>query len=121
MSLTDILDSASTMEPKKFEKLFQKLSAIRMKKNAIPIVTTREAALIRKINEAFEGAKWERLKYLDWKSEESVLTTQEESESLKIAEEYEKFSVERLKCIAQLAALRQIPLSDLMTRFELKA
>jgi hypothetical protein len=117
MSLTEILDSANTMEPKKFEKLFRKLSAIRMKKNAIPMVRTLETNLIRRINSEFEQKKWDRLKYLDWKSEESALTSQEQSESLRLAEEYERFSTERLKSLTKLAALRQVSIGELMNQF----
>jgi hypothetical protein len=92
MSLTEILDTANTMEPKKFEKLFRKLSAIRLKKNAIPVATSQEAGLMRKINVEFEATKWDRLKYLDWKSEESELNSREQAESLRLAEEYERFT-----------------------------
>jgi hypothetical protein len=108
MSVTEILDSAKAMESKKFEKLFRELSAIRMQKNAIPTISNTEASLIKKINVAFEAKKWDRLKYLDWKSEESSLTSQEQSECLKLAEEYEKYSVDRLKNISQLALVRQM-------------
>jgi hypothetical protein len=60
--------------------------------------------------------KWERLTYLDWKLEYSALTPKEESESLKLAEAYENYSVERLKCLSQLAMLRQVSIDNLMAQ-----
>jgi hypothetical protein len=50
MSVAEILDSAKAMESKKSEKLFRELSAIRMKKNAIPAINSTKANLIKKIN-----------------------------------------------------------------------
>ena len=116
MSETEILESVRALEPKKFEKLFRKISAIRMQKNAVPVISNLEASLIKKINSEFEAKKWDRLKYLDWKLEETALTSQEQSESLKLAEEYEQYSVARLKNISQLALLRQVPMVDLIDK-----
>jgi hypothetical protein len=116
MSVTEILDSAKAMESKKFEKLFRELSAIRMQKNAVPAISHTEASLIKKIDVEFDPKKWDRLKYLDWKSEESSLTSQEQSESLRLAEEYEQYSVDRLKNISQLALMRQVPIGDLIVQ-----
>ena len=46
--------------------------------------------------------------------ESGALTTKEEIESLKLAEAYENYSVERLKKIAQLAMIRQISIDKLL-------
>jgi hypothetical protein len=58
------------------------------------------------INIGFDEKKWERLKFLDWKSEFDVLCAEEEKELLELAETYEEYSVERLKNIGKLAILR---------------
>ena len=58
------------------------------------------------INIGFDEEKLERLKFLDWKSEFDILSTEEEEEVLELAETYEEYSVERLKNISQLAILR---------------
>lgn len=58
------------------------------------------------INIGFDEEKWERLKFLDWKSEFDVLSTEEEKELLVLAETYEEYSVEWLKNIGELAVLR---------------
>ena len=61
---------------------------------------------LQNINIGFDPEKWERLKFLDWKSEFDVLNTEEEKELLELAETYEEYSVERLKKIGDLAVLR---------------
>jgi hypothetical protein len=38
------------------------------------------------------------------------------AESLKLAEAYENYSVERLKCLSQLAMLRQVSIDNLMAQ-----
>lgn len=61
---------------------------------------------LQNINIGFDSEKWERLKFLDWKSEFDVLSTEEEKELLELAETYEEYTVERLKNISELAILR---------------
>jgi hypothetical protein len=69
---------------------------------------------IQNINIGFEEEKWERLKFLDWKSEFDVLSTEEEKEALELAEAYEEYSVERLKNISQLAILRGVTIDKVI-------
>lgn len=61
---------------------------------------------LQNINIGFDPEKWERLKFLDWKSEFGVLSAEEEKELLELAETYEEYTVERLKNIGELAVLR---------------
>ncbi len=114
MSVAEILDTARGLDITKFEYLFSELSAIRIQKSKLPILNGVESQLLTKINYLFDEKKWERLKYLDWKSEFEVLSKKEESELLKLAESYENYSVEKLKYIAQLAEIRQISIDKLM-------
>ncbi len=114
MSVAEILDTARGLDITKFEHLFSELSAIRIQKSKLPMLNGVESQLLTKINYLFDEKKWERLKYLDWKSEFEVLSKKEESELLKLAESYENYSVEKLKCIAQLAEIRQISIDKLM-------
>ena len=71
-----------------------------------------ESNLLERINSEFDTQKWERLQYLDWKMEFGALSEIEETESLRIAENYESFSVERLRTLSQLALLRQVSLDE---------
>lgn len=114
MSVAEILDSAKGLETKNFEKLFRELFALRVQRERIPMLNEVESKLLSNINTPFDAKKWERLKYLDWKLEFGSLTEKEASESIKLAEAYENYSVERLKNLSQLATLRQVPIDKLI-------
>lgn len=114
ISVTEILNTAEGLEMKSFERLYQKLYAQRIKRNGINVLNETESNLLSEINKEFDLTKWERLQYLDWKLETNALTEKEELESLKLAEAYESYSVERLKKIAQLAIIRHISMDKLL-------
>jgi hypothetical protein len=116
LSVNEILNSVEGLETTKFEQLYRALFTLRVQRNGSPLLNTVEAQLLNKLNTEFDPKKWERLTYLDWKLECSALSQKEETESLKLAEAYENYSVERLKLLAQLAAIRQVPIDVLMTQ-----
>ena len=114
ISVTEILNTAEGLEMKSFERLYQKLYAQRIKRNGINVLDETESNLLSEINKEFDLTKWERLQYLDWKLENGALTEKEELESLKLAEAYESYSIERLKKMAQLAIIRQVSIDILL-------
>lgn len=114
MSINEILGSVEGLETNTFEQLYREMFALRAKKNKLPWLNAIESQLLNKINTEFDQKKWDRLTYLDWKLEFGALTPKEEAESLKLAEAYENYSVERLKCLSQLATIRQVPIDKLM-------
>jgi hypothetical protein len=113
-TVSDILNSVDRFDKSKFEQFYQELMALRLKKSGLPLLNAVESQLLNKINIEFDPKKWERLTYLDWKLEFGALTAKEETESLKLAEAYEHYSVERLKCLSQLALIRQVSIDKLM-------
>jgi hypothetical protein len=116
LSVNEILSSVEGLETNKFEQLYRELFTLRVQRKGLPMLNGVETQLLTKINTEFDPKKWDRLTYLDWKLEFSALSQKEETESLKLAEAYEKYSVDRLKCLAQLAALRQMPIDALITQ-----
>ena len=120
LSVSEILNNVENLETNKFEQLYRELFSLRVKRNGASLNSV-ESQLLNKINKEFDLEKWERLTYLDWKLEYSALTAKEELESLKLAEAYENYSVERLKSIAQLAMLRQVPIDKLVEQLGINA
>ncbi len=116
MSVTDILKNVSDWGLQDVENLYQKLSALRMQKRGAAVLGKAEAKLLSHINKPFPIEKWERLKYLDWKLEFNALSEAEEDESLKLAEAYENYYVERTKALAQLATLYQTTVEELIVK-----
>ena len=119
-TVNEILKSVDRFELNKFEQFYQELTALRLKKSGLPVLNALDSQLLDKINSEFDSKKWERLTYLDWKLEFGALTIKEEAESLKLAEAYEAYSVERLKCLSQLALTRRVSLDTLMEELGIK-
>ena len=119
MSVSEIIKNVADLGIQDFENLYEKISALRLQKRGTSVLSKTESKLLNQINKEFATEKWERLKYLDWKLEFSALSETEEKESLRLAEAYETYSVERLKALTQLATLRQITIEDLITQLGL--
>jgi hypothetical protein len=120
LSVSEILNNVENLEVTKFEQFYRELFTLRVQRNGTSL-NTIESQLLSKINGEFDPKKWERLTYLDWKLEYGALTAKEEAESLKLAEAYENYSVERLKHLSQLAMLRQVSIDKLMQQLGLNA
>ncbi len=119
MSVAEILHSAENLESKNFDKLYSELLILKAKRSSAALLNEQQSMLLDKINEEFDPKKLERLKYLDWKLEFSLLSPAEEKEALKLAETYEAFCTERLKNISQLALIRQISIDELLEQLGL--
>lgn len=115
LSLAEIVSVAEKLDSKDFDILFKKLSAIRTNKFKNTSKVESEDELFLKIQKPFPIEKYERLKYLDWKSEFGKLTKKEEIESLRLAQEHENFSVDRLKVLSKIAALRNMHIDELIS------
>ena len=114
VSVSDILSTAKQLDVQHLDELLRALNVIRVQKSGAPILGEVEAQLLQNINLGFDSEKWERLQFLDWKSEFDVLNGDEEIEALELAEAYEGYSVERLKNISQLAILRGATIDKLI-------
>ena len=120
MSVTEILNNVEGLETSKFEQLYKEMFALHAKRNNIPRLNEVESQLLNHINKEFDTEKWDRLTYLDWKLEFAALSPKEEAESLKLAEAYESFSVERVKSLSKLATIRGVSIDVLMMQLGLK-
>ena len=119
MSVSEILNSAKSLETKKLDELFKGLFALRLQRRGTEVLSDLEANLLNKITTEFDPSNLDRLKYLDWKLEFGALNSEEELESLQLAEAFESYSVERLKHLTQLAMLRQVSVDQLMEQLGL--
>ena len=121
MFIADIVNTAAGLEYKDFEKLYEKLSALRIQKGKFAVLNRDESLLVREINKGFPLKSWERLKYLDWKLEFEHLDATEEKEALKLAEAYEGYSVKRLSLLTQLAGIRKVSLDEIFKQLGLSS
>lgn len=114
ISVAEILNNAEHLEDNNFETLYKGMVSLHFRRNSKQKLSANELELVNKINLEFDEKKLERLKYLDWKLEFGSLSIKEESESLKLAEAFESYSVERLKALSQLALIRKIQIDTLI-------
>lgn len=119
VSVSDILSTAKQLDVQHLDQLLRELNIIRVQKSGVPILDEVEAKLLQNINLGFDSEKWDRLKFLDWKSEFEMLNSEEEVEALKLAEAYEDYSVERLKNMGQLAILRGTTIDEIIAQLGL--
>ena len=113
VSIAALMDDVAQLDDKKLSTFVQKVSVLRAKRNA-PVLSNKESNLFKKINQGFPDDKWQRLGFLDEKMEQDHLTQEEHEELITLIEEYERFSVLRLKYLGQLAILKGMTLGELM-------
>ena len=73
-----------------------------------------EAGLLKQINQGFSDTWWEHYHQLIQKRQESLLTTTEHRELIRLADQVERLEAKRLRALVQLADLRKQPLTTLM-------
>ena len=118
--VSEILDTAARLGAEDFENLFKKLAILRVQRSNVQSISKSEADVLEQINQGFGIEKWDRLQFLDWKMETTGLNEKESVESLKLAEDYENYTVQRLQLLIKLAALRNVSLNEVMKQLEIK-
>ena len=118
--VSEILDNATRLGAEDFEHLFKKLAVLRVRRNGSPAMPRAEAELLEQINQGFSLEKWERMQWLDSKLEAGGLNENEAADSLRLAEEYEQYTVQRLQLLIKLAALRNASLDEVMAQLNLQ-
>jgi hypothetical protein len=88
-------------------------------KPKVSSLTADESRLFQVINKGFSTDFWTKLRHLDKKRQEMILTESENIELIEMAEKMETANVERLKALIELATIRQIDLDVLMTQLGL--
>ena len=83
-------------------------------------IKKKETELLLKINQGLSQDNQGRYQLLINKRNEENLTEQEYQELLELSDQIEIHQTQRLEYLAQLARLRQISLTDLMTQLSIK-
>ena len=101
------------MEIKDLEKFVENVLKIRARKVA-PSLSKKESDLIKKINKALPKKLNRRFEILNQKRVSETLTTVEHEELMEITKKFESLNVIRLKALADLSKIRQVPVRKLM-------
>ena len=112
--LNETLRRIEKWETLEVEQLLREVAGVlvRRKLHTLP---SRESELLLKINQpAFSADAAKRYKALYKKLKSEIITDEEHSELLVLMQKQEQQNVERLRCLIELAHLRNVSLDDLM-------
>ena len=118
-TLTAILNSMNQLDSKELDVLFFRIKKQKYK-NYPTVLSKPESELLENINSGLPAGLQKRYENLRLKRINETLTENEYAEFLKLIEKIEKFDVERMRNLIELAKLRNITLNELSEQLGLK-
>ncbi len=114
-SISELVEHAVRLDNGTFEQFLASVYSERAKQRAHPLPKA-EADLLKKINAGFPKARMERFTVLDGKRRQEMLSSEEHRELLRSVRQLEKFDVQRLQWLGELASLRKVSLREVMNQ-----
>lgn len=114
-----LLNAALKMPRPELERFVAKLFALKAREET-PNLSEAETRLLLKINQDIPSAARQRMNELIDKRQASLITQAELEELIQLTDQSEELGAERLKCLIELAALRNITLDELMRQLGIK-
>ncbi|ACK68384.1 conserved hypothetical protein (plasmid) [Rippkaea orientalis PCC 8801] len=119
LSKEDLFQAVQQLSLSELEGFVQDIIALKAKQKAGSL-STDETELLLKINQGLSSDIQTRYQLLIQKRNDETLTEPEYQELLQLTDKVELHQAQRLNYLAQLAQLRQISLTDLMTQLGIK-
>ena len=113
MTLDELLNAANQLNEAELEALLNRLWLLRARRKA-PTLSHQEATLLLQINQGIPPELNQRYQPLSQKRDALTLTDSEYAELLRLSDQIEQLTAQRLEALINLATLRQIPLLQLM-------
>ena len=114
-----LLNAALQMPEEELKQFVAKLFSLKARKR-VPTLPQSESELLMMINRGLPPALQERLNDLIKKRQAESISAKELRELKKLTDQVERFDVERLTQLTELAAIRNIPLRKLIKQLGLK-
>jgi hypothetical protein len=114
-----LLNAALQMPRPELERFVARLFALKARE-APPNLSEAETRLLLKINQDLSPAARSRMAELIDKRQAGLISPSELEELIQLTDQAEEIGVERLKCLIELAALRNITLDELMRQLGIK-
>lgn len=114
-----LLNAMLQMPRSEMEEFVRKMFSIKAREYA-PTLSARESELLLQINSGLPAPMRLRLNELIEKRRAYTIQPEELQELRQLTDQIEMSDAERLKCLIELAALRNIPLDDLINQLGLK-
>jgi hypothetical protein len=113
MSLDELLNAANQLSETDLETLVDQILLLRARRKA-HVLPSQESSLLLQINYSLPADLHQRYHTLTEKRDSETLTNPEYDELLNLSDRFEQLAVLRVEALVSLAALRQIPLAQLM-------
>jgi hypothetical protein len=114
-----LLNAALQMPRPELERFVAKLFALKAREET-PNLSAEETKLLLKINHDLPPAARNRMNELIDRRQAGLITPAELEELIRLTDQSEEIGVERLKCLIELAALRNTTLDELMQQLGIK-
>ncbi len=119
LSSEQLFDAARQMPRPELERFVTRLVVSKAREET-PNLSEAESKLLLKINQDIAPAKRKRMNELIEKRDSRLISSAELEELIQLNDHAEAFGVERLKCLIELAALRNVTLDEVMSQLGIK-
>lgn len=109
----ELLKAVEQLPPREFAKFLGGVNALRARRQASSL-SGAEAELLKRINQGFTEAWWDRYHQMIEKRCNEALSEKERTELIKLTDQIEKKEAKRLAALVELAKLRGKSLRDQM-------
>ncbi|MEG3937873.1 STAS/SEC14 domain-containing protein [Microcoleus sp. S36b_A3] len=119
ISALDLLQAVQQLSQPELEQFIEQVLQLHAK-NIAPSLPTQESELLLKINQGLPEELQHLYQALIDKRDRETLTESEYQQLLESTEQVEKYQAQRLEYLTQLAQIRQVSLTNLITQMGLK-
>jgi hypothetical protein len=119
MSALDLLQAVQQLSQPELEQFIEQIIQVKAQRIA-PSLSTKESELLIKINQDLPQELRHIYQNLMEKRNQENLTESEYQQLLELTEQVEKYQAQRLEYLTQLAQMRQISLTNLITQMGLQ-
>lgn len=114
MSALDLLQAVQQLSQPELEQFIEQIIQVKAQRIA-PSLSTKESELLIKINQNLPQELRHLYQNLIEKRNQENLTASEYQQLLELTEQVEKYQAQRLEYLTQLAQIRQLSLTNLIT------
>ncbi|MEA5549680.1 STAS/SEC14 domain-containing protein [Anabaena cylindrica UHCC 0172] len=119
LSALDLLQAAQQLTQPELEQFIEQILQIKAQRIA-PSLSLKEFELLENIHQDLPQELQDLYQNLIGKRNQEILTESEYQQLLKLTEQVENHQAQRLEYLTQLAQIRQLPLTTLITQMGIK-
>lgn len=119
ISSLDLLQAVQQLSQPELEQFIEQILQLKAQRIA-PNLSTNESELLIKINQDLPQELQNIYQTLIEKRNQEILTESEYQQLLELTEQVEKYQAQRLEYLTQLAQMRQLSLTNLITQMGLQ-